>query len=120
MRFALLLAISGSGRPFYWCEEWLPALLYKECDFAAGFKRRPSPLAAEDTPADLDDDDDDCAAIWIALLYLSIRRNLGLSSGQKCPVLQGLDQITQLRLGGRVGFNGGVEGGPLQDLDHVP
>jgi hypothetical protein len=27
--------------------------------------------------------------------------------------LQGLDQFAQLRLGGRVGANGGVEGSPL-------
>jgi len=44
---------------------------------------------------------------------LTIRRDLGISSGQKCPVLQGLDEFAQLRLGSRVGLNGGVEGGPL-------
>jgi hypothetical protein len=33
-------------------------------------------------------------------LYLSFRRYQGVSSGQKCPVLQGLDEFAQLRLGG--------------------
>lgn len=31
---------------------------------------------------------------------LNVRRNPGISSGQECPVLQGLDEFAQLRLGG--------------------
>jgi Transposase IS116/IS110/IS902 family len=54
-----------------------------------------------------------------ATAYLNCRRNPGNSSGEKCPVLQGLDDFLKLRHGGGVGLNGGRECGPLQDLNHV-
>jgi hypothetical protein len=39
------------------------------------------------------------AAVQISpVLYLAFRRFRGGSSGQKCPVLQGLDEFAQLRL----------------------